>query len=349
MTQAGRDLRNVSVSVPLLFDVTTILRFDTAIQINKEDLLDWFVGTPLAILVIVCCAVGLRMLVSRLITRVTKQAVDRSSGDRLIEARRATRTSEMSDLLMGHRRIQRAKAIASLLKSLATATIVVIAALLILAQFHIDIGPLLASASILGAAIAFGAQNLIKDYLSGISMILEDQYGVDDVVDLGPAVGTVENVTLRVTQLRDMSGVVWYVRNGEVLRVANRSKGWTMSSVTVAIAYNEDLDNVREIIEKVATDMDDDSKYDSMLLDKPVYAGIESVSGDAVFIKVSAKSAPEQQGAVSMIIRERLKVAFDRAGVKVPTLTTTAYPLAPGLPGAVPGTGAPGTPGSTQR
>lgn len=312
----------------------------TAVQINKEDLLDWFVGTPLAILVIIAAAVAVRIVVSRLIDRVTKQAVDRSSGDRLVEARRATRTSEMSNVLMGHRRIQRAKAIASLLKSLATATIVVIAALLILAQFHIDIGPLLASASILGAAIAFGAQNLIKDYLSGISLILEDQYGVDDVVDLGPAVGTVENVTLRVTQLRDMSGVVWYVRNGEILRVANRSKGWTMSSVTVPIAYDEDLDHVREIIDKVATDMDDDPKYDSMLLDKPVYAGIESVSGDAVFIRVSAKSAPEQQGAVSMIIRERIKLAFDRAGIKVPVLARTTYPgqaTGPGMPGAAPG------------
>lgn len=319
-----------------------------SIQISKEEALDWFIGAPLTILIIICTAVALRLIISRLITRVIKQAVERGSGDRLIEARRATRTSEMSNLLMGNRRIQRAKAIASLLKSLATAAIVVITALLVLAQFHIDIGPLLASASILGAAIAFGAQNLIKDYLSGISMILEDQYGVDDVVDLGPAVGTVENVTLRVTQLRDLSGVVWYVRNGEVLRVANRSKGWTMSAVTVPIGYNEDLDHVREIIEKVATDMDDDPKYDSMLLDKPAYAGIESVTGDAVFIRVSAKSAPEQQGAVSMILRERLKLAFDKAGIKVPVLANNSYPGAPGARGG-PGAAGAGGAGSAPR
>ncbi|MEI6624501.1 MAG: mechanosensitive ion channel family protein, partial [Actinomycetes bacterium] len=164
------------------------------------------------------------------------------------------------------------------------------------------------------------AQSLVKDYLSGVFLILEDQFGVGDVVDLGPVVGTVEDVTLRVTQVRDMSGVVWYVRNGEVLRVANRSQGWTLAIVDVPVAYNEDLERVRQLVDAVATDMDGDSAYDGMLLDKPTFAGVESVSGEAVFIRVTAKAAPEQQTAVTRILRERLKLTFDRAGVIMPIL-----------------------------
>ncbi|MDP3972120.1 MAG: mechanosensitive ion channel, partial [Candidatus Nanopelagicales bacterium] len=199
-----------------------------------------------------------------------------------------------------------------------------------------------ASAGIIGAAIAFGAQNLIKDYVSGISVILEDQYGVGDIVDLGPAVGTVENVTLRVTQLRDTSGVVWYVRNGEILRVANRSKGWTVSIVDVPVAYSENLAHVREVIERVADDMDADPHYDSMLLERPAYAGVESVAGDAMFIRITAKSAPNQQVSVSRAIRERLKIAFDEAGIKVPVLARASIPGTSGSSGSSPA-GAGGT------
>ena len=145
-------------------------------------------------------------------------------------------------------------------------------------------------------------------------MILEDQYGVGDMVDVGPVVGTVEEVTLRITRLRDMSGVVWYVRNGEILRVANRSQGWTMASIDIPVAYDEDLEKVRSIIEAVAVDMDDDPAYDDMLLGRPEWAGVEQVSGDAVFIRIFAKTAPEQQAPLARELRERIKVAFDRAG-----------------------------------
>lgn len=305
--------------------------------LTPQEALDWFVGTPIKVAIIVAIAIGVWFLIVRLIKRVTQRAVDRSSGDRLLEARRATRTEEMSLVLMTNRRQQRAEAIAALLRSLTTVSVVVITGLLVLSQFDLNLGPLIASAGIIGAAIGFGAQNLIKDYVSGISVILEDQYGVGDIVDLGPAVGTVENVTLRVTQLRDASGVVWYVRNGEILRVANRSKGWTVSIVDVPVAYSENLAHVREVIERVADEMDADPHYDSMLLERPAYAGVESVSGDAMFIRVTAKSAPNQQVSVCRAIRERLKVAFDEAGIKVPVLARAS------IPGATPG--APGSPG----
>ncbi len=193
-----------------------------------------------------------------------------------------------------------------------------------LAQLQINITPLLASAGVVGVALGFGAQSMVKDYLSGIFLILEDQYGVGDVVDLGPVVGTVEDVTLRVTQLRDMSGVVWYVRNGEVVRVANRSQGWTLAVVDLQVPYSENLDTVRSLVEAVAHDMDDDPKYDDMLLGKPQFAGVESVSGDSVTVRITAKAMPEKQIAATRVIRERMKVTFDRAGVTLPTASNNA-------------------------
>jgi moderate conductance mechanosensitive channel len=140
------------------------------------------------------------------------------------------------------------------------------------------------------------------------------------MVDVGPVIGTVEDVALRFTRLRDPSGVVWYVRNGEILRVANRSQGWTMAIVDIPIAYNEDIDRVRQIVESVAIDMDEDPDYDDLLLGRPQFAGVESVSGEAVIIRITAKAAPEQQVSVARTIRERMKMAFDRAGIVVPVV-----------------------------
>jgi small conductance mechanosensitive channel len=134
---------------------------------------------------------------------------------------------------------------------------------------------------------------------------------------------------LRYTRLRDMTGVVWYVRNGEILRVANRSQGWTLAIVDIPIAYDEDIDQVRAIVERVATDMDEDPTYDDQLLGRPTFAGVESVSGEAVVIRITAKAAPDQQITVARTIRERMKLALDRAGITVPVLVR---PI-PGMPG----------------
>lgn len=138
-----------------------------------------------------------------------------------------------------------------------------------------------------------------------------------------------DRLALRYTRLRDQTGVVWYVRNGEILRVANRSQGWTLAIVDIPIGYDEDIDKVREIVDKVADDMDDDPTYDDMLLGRPMFAGVESVSGEAVVIRITAKAVPDQQLSLSRTIRERMKLAFDRAGITVPVLVR---PLS-GMPG----------------
>lgn len=291
--------------------------------------LDWFLGVPLFVIVALFVAAVLSVVVNRAIARGIKRATASANRERLGAAKRAARTAELTNILMGERREQRAEAIGQLLRSFTQLAIWTTALLIILPKVGVDVAPLLASAGVLGVALGFGAQTLVKDYLAGIFLIIEDQYGVGDVVDLGAAIGTVEEVTLRTTRIRDLSGVVWYVRNGEIIRVANRSQGWTIASVDLPVAYDEDLDRIREIIERIADDMDDDPAFDDELLGRPEFAGVESVSGEAVFIKIIAKSAPEKQAVLARHIRERVKLAFDRAGVRVPVIQRPYPPTPP--------------------
>jgi small conductance mechanosensitive channel len=298
---------------------------------QANNLWDYLQGAPLQILIIVVIAVAIRWISVAVLNRIIKRMAAQGRRERLGETRRAERTQELSEVLMSQRRQQRAEAIGALLRSVITAAVLIIALLLILPILGIDVAPLLASAGVLGVALGFGAQSLVKDYLSGIFLVFEDQYGVGDLVDLGEAVGVVEDVTLRITRLRDLSGVVWYVRNGEILRVANQSQGWVLAAVDIPVAYDENLDKVRECVNAVAEDMYGDPQYDDMLLGKPTYAGVESVSGEAVFIKVIAKAAPEKQIPLTRAIRARIKESFDRAGVRVP-IVVRPYP--PGAGGA---------------
>ncbi len=298
-----------------------------------ESARDWVLGAPVRIAIILVSALVAQILLSWVIRRVVRRTSKRARVERLSQQRKIARTAELSVLLMNQRTEQRAAAVGSLLRSVVAITIWTIAVLMILPLLGIDVGPLLASAGVIGVALGFGAQTMVKDYLSGLFLIAEDQFGVGDIVDVGPVIGTVEDVQLRYTRLRDLSGVVWYVRNGEILRVANRSQGWTMAIVDIPIAYDENIDRVREIVEAVATDMDEDPAYDDLLLGRPTFAGVESMSGDAVVIRITAKAAPEEQIAVARTIRERMKLAFDRAGIVVPVLARQ-IPGMPGMPGA---------------
>ena len=298
----------------------------------------WLDGTPMYVVLVLVATVITNAVVARAIQRTVRRAARAARKTRLGSEKRNVRTAELTEMLMGERGEQRAEAIGQLLRSAASLTIWSIGALIVLTRLGLDIGPLLASAGVLGVALGFGAQALVKDYLAGIFIILEDQYGVGDYVDVGPVVATVEEITLRITRLRDLSGVVWYIRNGEILRVANRSQGWTMAVIDIPIAYDENLERVRRIIESVALAMDDDPAFDNMLLGRPEFAGVESVSGEAVFIRVAAKAAPEQQTPVAREMRERIKNAFDAEGVRVPVLTR---PFAGPGHQATPGQGTP--------
>jgi len=296
---------------------------------------EWVLGTPLQVIIIVVAALIVQIVLVRVIHKIVKRTSDRARIERLEQTRKYTRTAELSEMLMTQRTEQRAAAIGTLLTSSVSLIVWTVAVLMALEALGVNVAPLLASAGVVGVALGFGAQTMVKDYLSGIFLIIEDQFGVGDVVDLGPVIGTVEEVALRYTRLRDLSGVVWYVRNGEILRVANRSQGWTLASVDIPVAYDENLDRVRDLIESVAIDMDEDPTYDDMLLGKPTFAGVESMSGEAMVVRVTAKAVPEKQIILARTIRERIKLAFDRAGIVMPmTMRPMPGQMMPGSPPA---------------
>jgi moderate conductance mechanosensitive channel len=292
---------------------------------------DWLVARPFKILVILALAAFIRFLAHRLISRIATRAAEGTVPGVLAKGR--THKLFESSPLLSERRRQRAETMASVLRSVATGVILSIAMLMVLDVVGLPIGPLLASAGIVGVAVGFGAQTLVKDFLSGIFMILEDQYGVGDLIDsgMGP-VGTVEAVGLRVTRLRDGSGIVWYVRNGEILRVGNHSQGWSMGTVDVAVAYTEDIPRVQEIISETVSAMAEEDAWKPKIIDPPVVAGVESVTATAVTVRVTVKCTPNDHWAVQREMRERIKEAFDREGVRVPppTYPTSTVPGAPG-------------------
>jgi len=263
-------------------------------------------------------AVVVRWMLHRAIDRVVAGALNRATRHESQTPRRAARVLAKATGLDEARKTQRAATMGAILKSTSTFVIFSMALLTVLGALGLPLGPLLASAGVGGVALGFGAQSLVKDFLSGIFMILEDQYGVGDIIDTGEAIGTVEDVTLRVTRLRDASGIVWYIRNGEVIRIGNRSQGWSTALVDVQVGYTENLDVVLPLIRKVVQEMDAAEQWKTRLLEEPLVAGVESMTGGVVTIRIIAKCAPEESFPVSREIRERVKAAFDAAGIRAP-------------------------------
>jgi small conductance mechanosensitive channel len=185
---------------------------------------EWFVARPISILLILIIALVVRWLVRRALDRVVRRASEGSVPAVLARTKAGAVLSELRPGAADRRR-ERAQTMGSVLKSITSAVIMGIAAIMILAELGVPVAPILTGAGIVGVALGFGAQNFVKDFLAGIFMILEDQLGVGDVIDTGQATGTVEAVGLRVTRLRDVNGTIWYVRNGEILRIGNESQG----------------------------------------------------------------------------------------------------------------------------
>ena len=279
---------------------------------------DWFVATPGGIALIIVLGLALRWFINRAVDRLVGRAATGNMPGFIADSR----AGEFLDNLKpaNHaRRQQRTETMGSLLKSVSTGLILAVVIVMVLSKLSIDIAPIIASAGIVGVALGFGAQNLVKDFLSGIFMILEDQYGVGDTVDLGEATGTVEAVSLRVTRLRDVNGTVWYVRNGEILRVGNQSQNWARTVLDVTVSYDADLDKVQRILQEVATTTYENEQFHDVIIEAPEVWGVERFDKDGVVVRVVLKTAPAQQWLVARAMRQRIKAEFDRAGIKMPT------------------------------
>ncbi|MEU0520504.1 mechanosensitive ion channel family protein [Streptosporangium sp. NPDC006007] len=278
----------------------------------------------IAVVLITVVALVLRNMSHRLIGRVVQRASsDRPSLAGRLRGKEATPLDGL-DAIVAERRRQRAETMGSVLKHIASIIILGTAALTILERLSVPIAPLLTSVGILGVAIGFGSQELVKDFIAGMFMLLEDQYGVGDVIDVGATVGaaatvgTVEAVTLRITRLRDADGRVWYVRNGTITRVGNESQGWSRATVDVPVAYTADIPAVRDLLKEVADELWKDAAFrDSVIVEEPQVWGIEQISDTAVVFRVSAKTIPSRQAEVGRELRVRVKSALDRAAIPI--------------------------------
>ncbi len=267
--------------------------------------------TPIIILVILLVALVGRWLLVRMIRRASNLAVERAK-------RRREEQGTQNEPLHLARYAARAATMGSLLRSLTNAVVAVLTVLTVLATLGIPLTPVLASAGVGGVALGIGAQSLVKDYLSGIFMIVEDQYGVGDLVDLGEATGTVEDVGLRVTRLRDGSGQVWYIRNGEIVRVGNQSQGWSTATIDIPVDTSESSTGVIEILGQVAAEIGADPEWEKVLLEAPKVVGVQSVEAGRMTIRIVAKTQPNQQFGVQRAILDRGSQALKEAGVKGP-------------------------------
>jgi small-conductance mechanosensitive channel len=295
----------------------TAADLDLLRQVTWHDVGSWFLGDGLRIVLTVVIAWVVRFLGHRAISRVVRAATSKGLAS-VVTSTRAGHVLQAATEQTRARHIARTRTMGALLRSIVTFLVGAIAMLTVLALIGIPLAPLLASAGVGGVALGFGAQSLVKDFLSGIFMILEDQYGVGDVIAAGEVVGTVEDVTLRVTQIRDANGVTWYVRNGEIVRIGNRSQGWSTAIVDVPIAYTESVERVIPIIREAARAMDTEPAWGDRMLEPPEVVGVESVTGYSVTIRTIAKCLPQEHIPVQRELRERIKSALDAAGVQAP-------------------------------
>ena len=274
----------------------------------------------LTILGTLVAAVVVRWVLHRAIDRVVAGALTRAAGRESQTPRRASRVLAQATGLDEARKTQRAATMGAILKSTSTFVIATMVLLTVMATppLSLPLGPLLASAGVGGVALGFGAQSLVKDFLSGVFMILEDQYGVGDAVNVGVASGTIEAVGLRVTRLRDVNGTVWYVRNGEILAVGNMSQSWSRVVLDIPVAFSTDLERVRTLLDETAHQLWQDPDFEEDILEEPEVWGVERWDPDGVVVRLVLKTARDRQGPVAREMRARIKASFDDEGIEIP-------------------------------
>jgi small conductance mechanosensitive channel len=285
--------------------------------------LDFLIGRPLAIIAIVSCAAIVARILRRGVKRALRTMQSGAVQERLGAVRRLTPDALLETREISLRAEQRIEALASVLGSVVTFVVWMIAAFMVMGQLGIELGPLLAGAGILGVAIGFGSQALVRDFLSGVFILIEDQFGVGDIVDIdGQTSGTVEAVSLRMTRLRGVDGTLWHVPNGEIRRVGNMSQHWSRALLDVQVAYDTEVDHAREVIGEVARRL---WKSDSAILEEPEVWGVEALGAHGMTIRLVVKTTPSEQYRISRELREALKAAFDEAGIVIPFPQQTVW------------------------
>lgn len=281
---------------------------------------------PLAIIGVLLAAALVAQLAKRLVKLLVRRIGVRRASRAIGVVRRHTPASLLdTQKLLSVRTGQRIEALAAALAGAASFVVWIVAIVVIVHLLDVRIAPLLTGAGLIGVALGFGAQSLIKDFLSGVFILIEDQFGVGDWVDVGEASGSVEAVTLRATRIRAVDGTVWHVPNGQIQRVGNMSQHWSRALLDVRIAYDSDIDRARAAIKRVA---DEIWHADNAVLEEPEVWGVQSLGPGGITIRLVAKTMPLEQWRINRVLRERIKAELDREGIEAPGPWTLSAPSA---------------------
>ena len=277
---------------------------------------EWVLAKPLTILLIVLVASLVARLVRWLISRALHRLMAAADGGSSSKLGRRTSSVLLSAGDDSLRNTARVGTLTAVFRSLATALVWFVAMVAIFDVLGVSLGPILATAGILGVALGFGTQQMVRDFIAGFFIVTEDQLGVGDTVDLGGgAKGVVERVSLRATHLRDVEGTVWHVPNGQITRVANRSQEWARALIDVVVPYSVDIARVSEVMKSTADALAADPEFVTAITDSPEVWGIQEFSPAGVEVRLVIRTLPAAQFAVLRELRSRLKVAFDEAGI----------------------------------
>lgn len=275
-------------------------------------------GKAVSVVLILLLTVLALWLWRRFVRRTTTAVAASSMGARLAA------TGMAADPLTVERYRARTTAVAGLVTSVGVFVIAAVGVVTALARIGVNVTPILASAGVVGIAVGFGAQTIVRDFLSGVFMILENQYGVGDLITVSGITGTVEDVGLRVTRLRDVEGTIWYVTNGSVTELGNRSQGWSLAVVDIPVGYGADIEQVQQVLTAVAAGMQADAAWQAKILPDEPQVAAESMTPLAVTFRVRLHTVADQQLAVARELRVRALAALDEAGVSAPSPTPSA-------------------------
>lgn len=289
---------------------------------QTENMQSWLIDKPIGIALILIVAIIGSWLLRRLITKLADNSIKKGKLSSPLSPRKTHRTTDkVLEQTQEARRTSRIQTLAGVGRSAVAIFVWVWAALAILDKLGVNVAPLVASAGVVGVALGFGAQALVKDFLSGIFMLMEDQYGIGDTIDLGNGVfGDVESISLRITTVRDIDGALWYVRNGEILQVANHSDRYSVARVQVPIALSNDPTRAVDVITSAAEDAARNPDIKDFILAKPTVNGMSSLEVDHMSYRVSVKTLPGKQWDVQRAMQAKILTAMHTEGI------TTPYP-----------------------
>ncbi len=280
---------------------------------------EWFVAKPLTILVIIIGAALAAIIVRWMISRSMNRLLAAGSAAKLGGVGNLRRRTSEAILTSGdssQRTEARLETLTAVFRSIGTALVWFIALFFILEVLGISLGPLLATAGIVGVALGFGTQTMVRDFISGFFIVAEDQFGVGDTIDVGGgAKGIVERITLRATHIRDPEGTMWHVANGQIVKVANKSQEWARALIDVVLPYDADINAISDVMQEVADAIQADAEWSGQIMERAEIWGIQEFDSDGVHVRMVIKTEPAAQFGVLRELRARLKETFDERGI----------------------------------